>query len=192
MNTKICAVFKDRERARSIAAEHQGILYVDEREDISKLPFAALICIDTDNLEDLVQQADVGVYLVHRRIIKENKEKKQDREGEQDGLVSLHTLVSHPKLGHRQSDDYWRDNHAPLALKIHEAMNYYHQLSILHCFKGPAWDGFAILSFDSFDDLQNKYFNSDAGKLEVFKDVAIFADTQKSPSRRVVAKTWCY
>ena len=175
MNTEICAAFTDRERARSIAEEHQGTLYVDEREDISKLPFAALICIDTDNLEALLEEADIGVYSC-----------------EQSGLLSLHTLVSHPGLDHRQSDDYWRDNHGPLALKIHEAMTYYHQLSILHRFKGPAWDGFAMLGFDSFDDLQNKYFNSDAGKAEIFKDVESFADTRKSPSRRLVAKTWRY
>ncbi len=189
MNTEICAAFTDRERARSIAEEHQGTLYVDEREDISKLPFAALICIDTDNLEALLEEADIGVYLIHRRIIKKHI---PDDSCEQSGLLSLHTLVSHPGLDHRQSDDYWRDNHGPLALKIHEAMTYYHQLSILHRFKGPAWDGFAMLGFDSFDDLQNKYFNSDAGKAEIFKDVESFADTRKSPSRRLVAKTWRY
>jgi hypothetical protein len=71
-------------------------------------------------------------------------------------------------------------------------MVYYHQLSILHCFKGPAWDGFAMLGFASAADLQNNYFNSAAGKEQIFKDVAKFADTRKSPSRRLVAKTWCY
>jgi hypothetical protein len=189
MNTEICAVFSDRKRARAIAEERKGTLYIDEREDISKLPFAALICIDTDDLDGLLEQTDVGVYLVHRRIIKKHV---PDKSIDQSGLLSLHTLVAHPKMGHRESDDYWRDNHAPLALSIHEAMIYYHQLSILHCFKGPIWDGFAMLGFASLEDLQNKYFNSNAGKAEIFKDVETFADTRKSPSRRLVAKTWCY
>jgi len=62
----------------------------------------------------------------------------------------------------------------------------------LHFFKVPAWDGFALLGFASSDDLQNKYFDSAVGKANILKDVAIFADTQKSPSRRLLAKTWRY
>ncbi|MFT6825283.1 MAG: hypothetical protein ACJA1Q_003099 [Pseudohongiellaceae bacterium] len=189
MTTEICAAFSDRELARTIAKERKGTLYIDEREDISKLPFAALICLDTDDLEGLLQHADIAVFLVHRRIIKKHL---SDQSVEQRGFLSLHTLVSHPDLTHKQSDDYWRDNHAPLALRIHEAMVYYHQLSILHSFKGPAWDGFAMLGFACVEDLQNNYFNSAAGKEQIFKDVAKFADTRKSPSRRLVAKTWCY
>lgn len=189
MNTEICAAFNDRELARRIAASHSGTLYIDEREDIAKLPFAALVCLHTDQLETLIEQADIGVYLVSRRVIKSCPQKYQ---GEQDGLLSIHTLVSHPKLGHRKSDDYWREKHAPLALQIHETMTYYHQLSILHCFKGPTWDGFAMLGFASIDDLQKKYFNSDKGKAAILKDVESFADTKKSPSRRLIAKCWRY
>jgi hypothetical protein len=189
MTTEICAIFNDRELARTIAAERHGTLYVDERKDVNTLPFTALICINTDNLEDLLRQADIGVYLVHRRTIKKHI---PDRSVEQPGLLSLHTLVSHPELGHRQSDDYWQEIHALLALRAHQAMTYYHQLSILHCFKVPAWDGFALLGFASSDDLQNKYFDSAVGKANILKDVAIFADTQKSPSRRLLAKTWRY
>jgi hypothetical protein len=189
MNTELCAAFSNRELAKAIAKERKGTLYIDEREDISKLPFAALLCIDTDNLEDLIKQADIGVYLALRRVIKKHT---PDKSAEQGGLLSLHTLVAHPDLGHRKSDDYWRDNHSRLALKVHETMIYYHQLSILHCFKGPAWDGFAMLGFASVDDLQNKYFNSTAGKAKIFKDIETFADTRKSPSRRLVAKAWCY
>jgi hypothetical protein len=189
MNTELCAAFSNRELARTIAEERKCTLYIDEREDISKLPFAALICIDTDNLEDLIQQADIGVYLAFRRVI---KKRTPDKSIGHSGLLSLHTLVAHPDLGHRIADDYWRENHASLALRVHETMIYYHQLSILHCFKGPAWDGFALLGFASIDDLRNKYFNSPKGKTEIFRDIETFADTQKSPSRRLVAKTWCY
>jgi hypothetical protein len=189
MNTEICAVFDNRELARAIARKGHGTLYIDEREDTHKLPFAALVCIDTDNLQGLIEQADVGVFLVHRRIIKQHI---PDNSVEQNASLSLHTLVAHPALGHRKSDDYWRDNHAPLALRVHVAMIYYHQLSILHCFKGPAWDGFALLGFASLDDLQNNYFSSQTGKAEIFRDIEAFADTRNSPGRRLVAKTWRY
>jgi hypothetical protein len=66
-------------------------------------------------------------------------------------------------------------------------MSNYAQLSVLHRFSGPVWDGFALCGFESEQDLRTKFFASKEGEQIIAEDVAKFADTKLSP-RRVVAK----
>ena len=65
-------------------------------------------------------------------------------------------------------------------------MTHYTQLGVVHCIHGPQWDGFALCGFDSVEDLRQRFFGSPEGKIAIRRDVAFFADTEKSP-RRLIA-----
>ena len=184
---ELIGAFSDRERAKQIAQEVAGTLLCDERADTSHLPFSALVAGATDDLPGLLSAADVGVYLVCRRVV---KEKIRDvTTGQMSGVIGLFTMVAHPDMGHERADQHWRDNHAPLALEIHTAMSNYNQLSIVHRFNGPQWDGFALCGFDTLDDLRTRFFNSKEGEVAIAKDVAKFSDARKSPRRLIATET---
>ena len=185
MNLELLTAFNDKAKARSVADAIDGTLLCDERSETGHLPFSALVIGTTDDLQSLVDAADVGAYLVCRRVIK-------PRSGSVAGeAVGIFPLVAHPQKGHTLADQHWRDKHAPLALEVHQAMSHYVQLSILHQFHGPDWDGIALCGFDSVDDLRHKFFATDEGKQAIADDVARFADGKKSP-RRVIATTCTY
>ena len=182
---ELCATFTDSETARSIAEELKGRLYTDERPSNAKRPFAAMVCVQTDNLSALMQAADVAVYLVARRQVKEHT----DPVVRCAGAIGVFGMVKHPNLTHEESDAHWRDKHAPLALEIHTAMSHYVQLSVLHCFKGTELDGIALCGFDSLEDLKERFYNSKEGERRIFEDVSTFADARKSPRRVIVKET---
>ncbi len=184
MNLELIAAFKNRQRAHAIAKQVHGIIYCDDREDIDHLPFGALVSAQTDNLTAFADAADVGAYLVCRREIKPRQSMTDS--GSLPGVIGLFTLVANPELGHDASDQHWRDMHAPLAVKVHKAMSFYSQLSIMHTFHGPRWDGFALCGFDSMTDLRERFFDSAEGEKRIHEDVAVFSDSEKSP-RRIIA-----
>ena len=99
----------DVESVRALAMQYQGTLYFDDRDDTSKLPFAALATMITDDLTPLEAAADVGLYIVCRRLIKPGEAQ----------IYGLFPLIHHPDKSHAQSDAHWRDVHAPLALEHH-------------------------------------------------------------------------
>lgn len=150
-----------------------GTLYADHRADTSKLPFAALVTGVTDNMVQLTQSADVGLYVVCERTIKPGKAQ----------IYGLSPMVAHPELTHKQADDHWRDNHAPLALKHHAYMTHYVQLSVMHTVSGMPFDGFALCGFDSLDDLRERFFSEPDSREVILADINKFADTQRSPRR---------
>ncbi len=189
-NLELAAAFTDVDRARDLAIQTEGILFCDERESTAHLPFAALVLATTDDLASFRETPDVGVYLVCRRVIKSAQRVRLDS-GQIPGVTGLFTLVTHPDLGHKKADAHWRDNHAPLALKVHEAMTRYSQLSIIHRFDGPDWDGFALCGFDSLEDLRLRFFNSPEGEKAIAEDVKIFSDPNNSP-RRIIANEFSY
>ena len=181
---ELVAAFSDAARAREVAQSAQATLLIDEREDTAHLPFAALVYGVTDDLTVFTKAADVGAYLICNRVIKSRSGGPEA--GRLPGVVGVFTLVAHPEMGHATSDAHWRDKHAPLALKVHVAMSNYRQFSIVHCFHGPQWDGFALCGFDSLADLRDKFFDTPEGEVAIAKDVARFADGRKSP-RRIIA-----
>ena len=179
-----------------------GTVFEETRSDdavMKKLPCQILLKTVTDNLESLKEIADVGLYLVCERTIKtrSNRHKihphtrHEDSDASQilEGVIGLSPMVSNPALGHRESDSHWRDAHAPLALKSHSAMSHYRQLSVVHCFTGPAWDGIALCGFDTLEDLKERFFDSDDAKRAIMKDISHMADTKNSPRRLIVSET---
>ena len=136
--------------AKAAAEQHNGIIISSTSSQTSHLPFAALVLSATDDVETFRVAADIGCYLAAERNVKE-RPICELTEATKPGVLGVFTMVANPKLGRLASDAHWRDNHAPLALQIHEAMTHYYQLSIQHRFHGPNWQGFALCCFASED-----------------------------------------
>lgn len=161
-----------------LAAKLAGNLYVDER-DTQGLPFRALLTVTTDTLQPLEEVADVGLYVICRRLIKPGT----------PGRIALFPMVHHPDKSHAECDAHWRDKHAPLALVHHAAMTHYSQLSVVHCIHGPAWDGFALCGFDSEQDIRENFYTTKASVGIIAEDVMQFADPGSSPRRLIATPT---
>lgn len=167
------------EATTTLARELGGTIYTDHRDDPSKLPFAALACVVSDNVELLQAQADVGLYVICRRVIKPG----------QASVYGLFPLIHHPDKSHTESDTHWRDAHGPLALKHHIHMSHYVQLSVVATLKGPDIDGFALCGFNTLSDLKERFFTTPESVAIIRKDVASFADTNNSPRRLIATPT---
>ena len=181
----LAGAFSSREKAAEVASRTQGINLSATAGETGHLPFASLVLSVTDDLSLFVRDADVGSYLICARTIKNTPLLKLKKET-QPGSIGIFTMVANADLGALESDQHWRDRHAPLALEVHTAMTHYYQLSVLHQFNGPLWNGFALCCFNNEDDLRNRFFNTPEGEAAIARDVALFADPRKSP-RRVIA-----
>ena len=194
---KFAAIFKDCVRAEDCAQQYRGQLFVDQRAASRGLPMAALVTASTDDLAGFLAATDAGAYLIYERVIKPRSVADEqytapsitDAPVNLPGFIGLFPLIAHPNLGHTDADRYWRDQHAPLALQVHEAMSHYRQLSIVHRFHGPALDGIALCGFDSLLDLRERFYATEAGRQAIAKDISQFADTANSPRRMIVAET---
>ncbi len=164
---------------RQLAGDLKGTAYCDEREEWRHLPFRALATVVTDDPDAVVSVADVGLYVICRRVVKSGP----------PSLVALFPLVRRPGLTHQQADAHWRDVHAPLALEHHGFMTHYSQLSVVHRISGLDVDGFAICAFEDLEHLRNRFFSTDDGPGIIAADVANFADTERSPRRLVATET---
>ena len=176
---ELAAASTDVDGVRELAGTLGGTLYVDEREAWRHLPFRALLTAVTDDADTMADVADVGLYVVCRRLVKP---------GDPD-VIALFPLVRHPAKSHHEADVHWRDVHAPLALEHHGFMTHYTQLSVVHIISGLALDGFALCGFASIDDLRNRFFTAPASRGVIEADIQRFADTTNSPRRLIVTET---
>jgi len=174
---ELAACTNNIEAAAQVAGRLAGTLYCDDRQSYDHLPFRALLTCTTDNMDDLHEVADVGLYLVCRRVIKPGVPK----------MVALSTMLHNPDKTHQDCDAHWRDTHGPLALQHHMHMTHYSQLSVLQSLRGPAVDGFALCGFASESDLRERFFTTPASVRVILDDIQNFADTVNSP-KRLVAK----
>ena len=153
-----------------------GTFYADPRENWQHLPFRALATVVSDDYAELEQIADVGLYVVCRRTIKEGEAQS----------IGMFPMVRHPDLEHAESDAHWRDKHAPLALEHHCHMTHYTQLSTTNTLKGEVYDGFALCGFSSEDDLRQRFFTTPESVKIIHDDVKTFANPKASPARLIV------
>ena len=188
MRLEFIGLSNDVHRARGVSEALAGRLLCDERRD-QELPFRALFSAITDNPENLLEAADVGAYVVCRRVMKPRPPGGSNEEARLPGVIGLFTMVHHPGLSHREADDHWRDHHTLLAFEHHPYMVHYTQLSVVHRIHGPEWDGFALCGFDSTEDLRERFFGTPEGKIAIRNDVGFFADTKKSPRRLIVTES---
>ena len=183
---ELVALGEEGDDARAVATSLGGVAYVDERPHAESLPFRTLVRAVTDDIEALASSATVGLYVVCARTKKSRSSDASGRPEPRTGPVTINAMIHHPDQSHRQSDAYWRDGHGPLALRIHVGMADYTQLSVLSTIAGTPYDGFAILGFDSEDDLKNRFYATPGDKHVIYDDVAKFSDLKRSP-RRLVA-----
>ncbi len=182
---KIAAVFSSRAAAVEQGKGTDSLMLRATSQETQHLPFAAILLGSSAKLMALNTVADVGLYLVSERTILNAPLSALDSD-QRPGSVGVFPMVAHPDLGSQASDEHWRLQHAPLALEVHTMMTHYYQLSIVHRFAGPQWNGFALCCFKTESDLRLHFFNSKGGERRIAEDVRKFADTRRSP-RRVVA-----
>ena len=183
---KIAAVFSDKAIAAEAADTGQCLMFEAAVNDTLHLPFAALVLGASPNLMEFQESADIGLYLVSERALKNQPLSTLNPE-QLPGSVGVFPMVASPQIGPKAADKHWHEQHAPLALEVHTAMTHYYQLTVVHKFTGAHWNGLALCCFANENDLRNKFYNSVEGKQRVAEDVRKFADTQNSP-RRVVAR----
>ena len=164
------------ESLRAVAQNLGGTFYCDPRENWQHLPFRALATLVSDEFDPLESLADVGLYVVCRRTIKQGPAQS----------IGMFPMVRHAELSHTQSDAHWRDQHAPLALEHHRHMTHYTQLSVMNTLKGETYDGFALCGFGSEDDLRNRFFSTKESVQIIHDDVRRFANPKASPPRLIV------
>lgn len=174
---EFAAVTSDVSRARAVASDLGGSLYVDEHATGDRSPFRAILTVVTDDVEPLNALGENGLYIVCRRPIISGECR----------VIGLFPLVRHSDLSHRQADAHWLDVHAPLALQHIRRMTHYTQLSVVHRISGPEIDGFALCGFDSLDDLRNRFFSEPDSREVLTADFDCFTDLKRSP-RRLIAK----
>lgn len=172
---ELAACSNDLTAAERCARALAGTLYCDSRERHDHLPFRALVTCTTDTLADLAQVADVGLYLVCRRVIKPGVPK----------VVALFAMRHRGDLSHAEADGHWRDQHGPLALEHHPFMTNYSQLNVLQTLSGPQVDGFALCGFETEQDLRERFYAGKDSVALIAEDVRRFADVKRSPPRLV-------
>ena len=175
---QLAAATTDVEAAAELVGRIGGTLYVDERPDPSRLPFRALLTVVTDEPAAVHEVGDVGVYLVLRRLKKAGDA----------AVLGLFPLVRAEGLSHEAADAHWRDLHGPLALTHHGHMSHYTQLSVVENVTGRPLDGFALCGFQSIEDLRERFYSTDDGPEVIARDVAQFADLERSPRRLIVTE----
>ena len=183
---KLAAVFSDKAVAAEVAGLSRSLMFEAAVDDTQHLPFATLVLGASPNLMDLQARADVGLYLVSERALK-NKPLSALNPDQLPGCVGVFPMVASPEIDSKAADRHWHEQHGVLALEVHTAMTHYYQLTVVHRFTGADWNGLALCCFADEGDLRNKFYNSAEGKQRIAEDVLKFADTKNSP-RRVVTR----
>ncbi len=174
---EIAVTTSNLDAVQTLGEQLGGVAYVDARAGAKALPFRALVTGVTDNPEGLVPHADIGQYVVCRRVIKPGSA----------NYYGLFPLIHHPDKTHALADGHWRDTHGPLALEHHIHMTHYVQLAVVHHISGPPINGFALCGFNTEDDLRNRFYTTNKSIEVIADDVAKFADIKASP-RRLIAQ----
>ena len=178
----------DPDAASEVAANVNGVCYAADPDDRRDFPFRTMVRAMTDTPDAFAPAAGHGTYLAFSRVIRE-RPLRADPGSPSPGLTAIFPLVHHPGLTHGEGDSHWRDTHAPLALQHHPGMWDYTQLSVVATLNGPPYDGFALVSFASLEDLRERFFGDDHDREIIRNDVAKFADIERSPRRVITTET---
>lgn len=180
---ELVALTTDPEAAARVAETTGGRFYRHHDPQQSRGPYSAMVRTATDRIDLLTDLADVGLYTCFARLIKAPTGPPPP-----ERVVASFGMVGHPDLAHHESDGHWRDVHGPLALRCHQAMCDYTQLSVVGVHQGLELDGIALCAFPNRQDLREKFFNDDEARAEIERDVASFADPKRSPRRVVLVE----
>ena len=161
-----------------------GKAYVNHPSESDRRPYSAMVRVVTDDVEAVRAVSDVALFVCFSRVIK-----APTVEPTAERSIATFGLVRNPAMTHRECDDYWRDNHGPLALEMHLAMCDYSQLAVIETLHGQPLDGIAMCAFSTRADLSTKFFNDDEAKAAIIADVVKFSDAKASPARVVLQQT---
>ncbi|NQY91854.1 MAG: EthD domain-containing protein [Deltaproteobacteria bacterium] len=125
---------------------------------------------------------DLHALLVRSRWPKPRVQRPESGSRADAGVVMVSAMHRIAEPTHEQFDHHWRDRHAPLALEHHPGMAAYQQNVVEQVLtpNSPAWDGVAVLYFDSPDDLANRLYNDEESQRIIMDDVARFVDLERS------------
>jgi len=174
----------DPDAAAEVARRLGGSAYANHPSEKDTRPYSSMIRVATDDIEAVTAVSDVALHVAFPRTIKPLAGAAPEQR-----CIATFGMLANPAMTHRESDDHWRDNHGPLALRCHSAMCDYMQLSIVDTIAGQALDGIAMCAFPTRDDLSTRFFNDDAAKAEIIADVSKFASPKGSPARVVLIQT---
>ncbi len=171
----------DSEAAIALAQRLNGMAYVNHPSESDNRPYSTMVRVVTDDVEAVRAASDVGLYVCFSRVIK-----APVAEPTSERSIATFGLVRNRAMTHRECDDHWRDNHGPLALKMHLAMCDYSQLAVIDTLHGQSLDGIAMCAFSTREDLSTKFFNDDDAKAAIIADVTKFSHAAGSPPRVVL------
>jgi hypothetical protein len=171
----------DSAGVENLASRLGGMAYANHVTERDERPYSSMIRVATDDVEAVRSVSDVGMYVCFSRVIK-----PPAAEPTAERSIATFGLVRNAAMTHRECDDHWRDTHGPLALQMHRAMCDYSQLAVVDTIHGQELDGIAMCAFSTRRDLSTKFFNDDAAKRAIVKDVTTFSDTAGSPPRVVL------
>ena len=101
----------DAKAAKSVAADFGGMAYQNHASEKDTRPYSSMVRVATDNIEAVREVSDVGLYVCFSRVIK-----APASEPTAERSIATFGMVRNPAKSHRECDDYWRDNHGPLAV----------------------------------------------------------------------------
>lgn len=118
--------------------------------------------------------------------VEEHEPKPYDRDwhdGERSPGVKLVTLMR-PAEGrtHAECARYWREQHTPLALRVHVGLWHYVQNVVLEALTPGADDVFGVveLHFRSRESLRDERYDSEAGRQAVREDIPRFMSLDRT------------
>lgn len=177
----------DPDATREVAAATGGIAYLANDATHERAPFRSILRAVVSDPDVLAPAADVATYLAFSRQVKSH-DVTWDAGDLTPGVTAAFGLKHHPDNSHLQTDEHWRDTHAPLALTHHAAMWDYVQLSIVRTLDGSELDGIALCSFPTLEDHNERFFNDAESEKVINADVAKFADLRKSPRPAILTE----
>lgn len=177
---ELVALGSEPDQALTVAGTTGAIAYVAHESAHPKAPFRSLLRAVVSDLDQLAPAADIAVHLAYSRQVKAHDVTWPPGQVT-PGVVAAFGLKHHPDNTHEQTDQHWRDIHAPLALEHHQAMWDYVQLSIVATLAGPPLDGIALCAFPTLADHDERFFNDATSERIIGEDVARFADLRRSP-----------
>ena len=127
------------------------------------------------------------VYRIETRTIKAC-EATWDVGERTPGLVMVSPVYRADAMSAAEFDDYWRDGHAPLALRHHVGMWDYRQNVVREVLTdgSPPYDGVALLGFPSIEAFTDGLFDSPAGMEVIMNDTRRFLALERSESALMV------
>jgi uncharacterized protein (TIGR02118 family) len=110
------------------------------------------------------------------------------------GITQYSLLRPARNHGREQCSRYWREQHVPLALRVHVGLWSYVQDHVRETVTQTGGDvlGHAALHFRSEDDLREKLFDSEDGAREIYADIPHFmslADSQTALMTELILRT---